>query len=96
MELSGTQQLQAKTDKQNSSYELIERKEVENTPFTATKEENTGWFLAIGRYKLTKEYESLEELLKEEKVKETNWNLLLTVIELINLHTEKNENEEKI
>lgn len=67
-----------KTDKENSSSKLIEREEVENSPFTIVSEEGKGHYVIMGDYRLTEATENKEELIKD--INEKNWNFLTTVI----------------
>lgn len=61
------------------STELREERRIENTPFTAVKLEEK-WFLTMGKYRMTDTYESLEELMQEEQLHSTNWNLLTNML----------------
>lgn len=67
-------------EKENSkvSSELIEREEVEGTPFQLVNV-GKGWFLALGRHRLTEMgEESKEELIA--KVVNKDWYLVLDTI----------------
>lgn len=66
--------------KSNSSNEIIERKEIENTPFTAIKVDEKGWFLTMGRHRLTEPYGTIEGL--EAMVGSVDWDMLLTIINI--------------
>lgn len=68
------------TDKQNSSKALVKREDIENTPFTAIKDE-LGWFLVVGRYRVTEHSESKEELMS--RVKGVDWELIGRVVGVI-------------
>lgn len=59
--------------------ELREERRIPNTPFTAVKLEDK-WFLTMGSYRMTETYESLEELMQEEQLHNTNWNLLTNML----------------
>lgn len=72
---------QKEENKKNSS-ELINREPVSNTPFTLINYDNSGWFLTIGKYQLTKpgEFEK-SELLR--MVENKDWSLIMTMIAII-------------
>jgi len=86
-----TQQSVEEQTKQNSNSELLQRKPIEGTPFEAVNT-GEGWFLTLGKYKLTDKKEDIVELLEETKVKETNWEFLITTMSVIieSILTEKN------
>lgn len=66
------------TDKSNSG-ELIERKNIEGTPFTAIKRDGQdGWFLTMGQYRVTGGLEKLEDL--EYKALQPDWELITVVV----------------
>lgn len=66
------------THKENSGNNLIERVEMEGTPFVAIKMEEGGWFLTMGNHRLTEEVSELHIL--EEMVSIKSWNLLMNVM----------------
>lgn len=61
----------------NSGDKLIERKEIIGTPFTAINT-GEGWFLTLGKYRLTAVEKELHEL--EEMVISKEWPFLMDVI----------------
>ena len=63
-----------KIDKRNT--ELLEKEEVEGTPFTIVKNEGL-WYILLRKYRLTEGYERKEEALKEGNT--INWNKILQV-----------------
>ena len=67
-----------KVDERNT--ELVEKIEVENTPFTIVKNEGL-WYILLGKYRLTEGYEDKEEVLKEANT--INWNKILQVCIII-------------
>lgn len=67
-----------KPDSRNT--ELLEKEEVEGTPFTIVKNEEL-WYILLGKYRLTEGYEDKEEALKEANV--INWNKILQVCIII-------------
>lgn len=67
------------TDNKSSGEQLIERVNIEGTPFTAIKREcEEGWFLTMGRYKVSDNYGTLEGL--ESSVGSVDWEILTNVI----------------
>jgi len=70
--------------KNSSNEELIKRERIEGTPFDAINE-GKGWFLTMGRFKITETTEDLEELRKQ--TEGTNWGLLGNVVSAIVINT---------
>ncbi len=66
------------------NYELIKRTEIPNSPFTIIETEK-GCFGALGEYKVTKDYETKEEI--EQDLGDVSWNnitkLILVLIEKV-------------
>lgn len=58
--------------------ELIEYKDIDETPFTAVKVAD-GWFLAMGRYRLSDKYETYEQVLEDSK--DTSWHRLMMIVQ---------------
>lgn len=71
------------TDNQPSSEHLYKRREIEGTPFTAIQAENKKWFLVMGNYKVTDEYDSFEMLEKKIQAGNIDWEILTTTIGII-------------
>ena len=67
-----------KKDERNT--ELVEKIEVEGTPFTIVKNEEL-WYILLGKYRLTEGYESKELALDEANT--INWNKILQVCIII-------------
>lgn len=67
-------------NRENSSSELIERKDIEGTPFTMINQGN-GWMLTMGMYKLTKEGHTEKEL--QALVKKPTWDLQMGVMSAV-------------
>ena len=63
-----------KKDERNT--ELVEKIEVEGTPFTIVRNEEL-WYILLGKYRLTEGFENKEEALKEANT--INWNKILQV-----------------
>lgn len=64
----------------NKNTQLVEREHVDGTPFTAVKQ-NEKWFLTLGKYKVSSDFQELEEL---KKWMETDrWELLTTFCSII-------------
>jgi hypothetical protein len=71
----------SETDKKNSSSELIKRNRIANTPFVAIKTDEGGWFLTMGKYRVSEEYETEEEVIKLVKTKD--WELLMNIMTVV-------------
>lgn len=75
--------------KTEKSEKLVERVEIENSPFVAVKVSNETWILTLGKYKISnKSYKSLEEC--KQPVINKEWELLFTVIAIVSEETNKN------
>ena len=69
-----------KTNKENSNSELIERTEIENSPFTIIKTKGM-YFGVMGQYRLTEPNDNKETIEKE--LKELTWNRIIQVTLLL-------------
>lgn len=73
--------------------ELVERKQIENSPFMAIKHEND-WFLVCGKYRMTtKSFESEKEL--REWIDLNHWELMATFCSIVAEETTKEILKEK-
>lgn len=69
------------TDKQHSG-ELITRVDIAETPFTAIKrQDEDGYFLTIGKYRVTEGNKSLSEL--QNMTEGVDWKLIINVIGVV-------------
>lgn len=60
---------------------LVERRQVDNSPFLAVKLEND-WFLTLGKYRVVnKSFESFEQSV--EWINQNNWELIATVASIV-------------
>lgn len=64
---------QSNTEKTHKGESLIERRKVEGTPFHIIKHEE-GFFIAMGKFRLTKETETEEETLS--KLETEKWDII--------------------
>lgn len=62
----------------NSNYELMKRKNIENTPFTIITIENNEHFITLGKYRLSEKYETFEEA--EQNANTIDWNKIMQII----------------
>lgn len=67
----------------------VERKEIENSPFTAIRIGDE-CFGSMGKYRITEVYESIEEVEKELEV--ITWNRIVQVVILMIETKKENEN----
>lgn len=68
-----------KADKQNSNYELFEKIEIEDTPFSIIIDnEKKRCFGVMGNYKITNDMGEPSEVRKE--LKKITWNRIIQVI----------------
>jgi len=88
MELSNTLQNAEQEIKQDY---LIEREEVNGTPFTLVKQ-NENWYVLLGKYRLSEAYQE-----KEEALKDANRNDWMRTMQVVGIMIENyNENLTKI
>ncbi len=71
---------QIKQDLNSENTELIERKELKDTPFVMVGTEQ-GWFGAIGKHRITELKETEKEVKKE--LEEVTWNRIVQVILIV-------------
>lgn len=65
------------TDNSNSNSELIERIQVENTPFTVIRQEEK-WYVTLGMYRLTNDLENKEDAIAD--AQREDWERLMQVM----------------
>lgn len=65
-----------------SGKELVIRREIEGTPFTAVKDATRKiWFATIGKYRVSEGYKKFEEL--EQEVNTKPWDILIGLINVL-------------
>ena len=74
-----TKQKQEKEDKQNSNYELMERTDIEDTPFTIITTEE-GSFGVMGKFRITEKGTYTDVKKELEKI---TWNRVIQVTMLL-------------
>jgi hypothetical protein len=74
---------------QSGNTELVEQKEIENTPFMAVRMEDK-WFLTLGKYRLTEPLKTEEEVI--ESAKDATWERIMQVMKIMIIE-EKQENK---
>lgn len=77
------------TDKQDSSRQLVEKIEIENTPFTAIRVDEK-WFITMGKYRLTEPIDNKEEALAA-GIDESWWRIMSVIKAMILQHEEDKE-----
>lgn len=78
--------LELETEPNPKNTELIEKREIENTPFTAVRV-NDKWFLGCANFRLTEPMNSYEEVLESTKL---SWHLVTQLISIMIEHQPKN------
>lgn len=68
-------------DKQESNTELIEEKEITDTPFKAVRHDKD-WFVALNRYRISGSLASYEECVED--AKDVTWKRLIDVMSIVN------------
>lgn len=71
------EKLHGNAKKTNNSNSLIERVEIDGTPFTAIRNEEE-WFLTMGKYRLTQAMKTLEEVKND--ATNTDWFRIMQII----------------
>lgn len=64
----------------SDSRELIEKKQIPETPFTAIRIEDK-WFLTLGKYRLTNPVENYD--LIEAEANNTSWERILQIMKIV-------------
>lgn len=85
-DILNTQSNADQTHKENSSKPLIERIPIDNTPFTLIGDQEKGYFIAMGNYKITDQILKNEEeanLMLKDKIYEIILNMIVIVDEKI-------------
>lgn len=60
------------------SVKLVDRKQIENTPFEAVKWDEEPYFLALGSYRLPVRGETIEQL--QENLEAQKWEVITSII----------------
>lgn len=77
----------------NSSTEIIQREKIINTPFEIVGNTENGYFIAMGKYKITENKQSIEDAKKTLNTEQ--WIIITNMIILIAAETYKGmENKE--
>lgn len=79
------------TNNNDLNYELTERVEIEETPFTAIRMDNI-WFLTLGKYRISEPMETLEEIKKD--AFRADWFRIMTIMGVVIEEYNKKNNEE--
>lgn len=96
--MKNTQQLNTQNgveENQNkeTSSQIVERIEVNETPFIIIGNEESGYFVTWGKFKITKKYNTKEEA--KEKIYERDYELLMNISSLITHSIIGKEKEEQ-
>lgn len=74
-------QMNAEDQIKLESGELIHREQVENTPFWIVGNEENGYFLTIGKYRITEHRTSIDGVKND--LENKKWYIILTLIGII-------------
>lgn len=66
------------SDNNNSLPELLTIEPLENTPFKVVGNDETGYFIALGKYKITNHYEDATKAI--EYLKTNQWNVIISMV----------------
>lgn len=80
-ELLNTQTSVENTDKKPSSTEIVQRIEVENSPLVLVGNDEDGWYVTLGRYRLSKRHMTEEAARKA--LQAEMWNIIMRMTYLI-------------
>lgn len=86
---SSTNADQQHNNNSNSERQLLTKKPIEDTPFTAVKFDDK-WFLTMGKYRLTEPINSEEEVTKE--AYSTTWHRIMQIIQIM-IDEDRNANK---
>lgn len=74
-QLGSTMNAEERANSFQPSERLVEREQIQGTPFTMINIENKGWFLTMGNARITEQGQyTKEEILK--KVEEKDWDII--------------------
>ncbi|AXH73731.1 MAG: hypothetical protein [Microviridae sp.] len=79
----------SKTQELLDKGKLLGRKPIANTPFEVVGEEKQGYFLALGKFRLTEPMKTEQDI--EDYLNSNMYNVMLTVIQLITPYVVKTE-----
>lgn len=71
------------TEHNTNSSKLIEREQLEGTPFNLIKQEEK-YFITIGNYQLTPQYDTEQEAIDD--IQFNQWNIIVTLIDILITH----------
>jgi len=77
----------------NSNSQLLDRKPLKNTPFELVGNQETGYFIALGRFRITEPAPTKEEA--KLKLSEERWNIITQMITTLTDAMIKINNENK-
>lgn len=80
MKTSSLNTTEEQNNKESNSKELIEKRQIPETPFTAIRIEDK-WFLTLGKYRLTNPVDSYEAI--EADAQNTSWDRLLQIMKIV-------------
>lgn len=66
------------SNKENSNYELVSTEAIEGTPFHVVGEEEKGYFISLGRYRVSEVQKTKDEALEE--LYKNMWYIIMNVI----------------
>lgn len=72
---------------------LVDHKQITNTPFTITGNKTVGWFLRMGDYRITEFKDTMQEA--EDEIYIKPWEITLRLIAVCQDLDEKRRNEKK-
>lgn len=76
-------QQETTTENKQSSSKLIEREQIEGTPFNLIKQDKK-YFITIGNYQLTQQYNTEQEAIED--IQFNQWNIIVTLIDILITH----------
>lgn len=74
---------------QSSNTELIHRERVIGTPFSVVGNEESGYFVTLGMYKISPHYPTLNEA--KEAVEQDKWDIIINVFYALHQLTQKEQ-----
>lgn len=80
-------------NKAHSNSELIEKHKLDGTPFYAIGSQERGYFLALGKFKLSDNYEKISDI--ENHLQNEFYNVVLKMITAVSESIDSVKNESK-
>lgn len=85
-------QFDQEKEPENKNTELLHRVKIQNAPFEVVGNEEIGYFIAFGKYKLTTNYNTIEEA--QERIEKDQWTIIINLMIIIANQTELQKDQQ--